>query len=389
MGWRRRTTARKGNRNVRNGVAASIVVLLALVMAAIGVGGGFLLTRSRIPPSLVSSTAATTVKVASTPFDDSRSVTLNVALGQSSTVTSPVSGTVTRISIRAGGVLKSGQAAFDVNAQPMLALHTSVPPYRSLTSGMRGTDAAALNAALRRLGQGAPDSDRMTWDTITAYNAIARSVGARQLSGDSGWAIDPGWFVWLPADSVTVKQVSVAVGRQIDAGQDLFVTSATAVKATLPNSVADIVSGRRKLTIDKQEFDVPDGTVELTDPAVLAAIDGSTAFRMASLGGDSATASGTGSATGGDGSAGGGTVSVPYSWRLTRPLTALTVPPSAIYDVVAGKGCVSVDGKPTPVRIIASQLGKTMVSVDGKTMAFDHVDVIPRTAEHCSAQGGE
>ena len=379
---------RKELRTARNGVAVSIVVLLALVIFAVGLGGGFLLTRSKIPPSLVSSTEATTVKVASAQFDDARSVTLAVSLGESSTVTSPVSGTITGTSIGTGTVIGSGGTVFDVDAKPVLALHTDVPLYRTLTSGTRGPDAAGLNAALRRLGYGAPDSDWMTWDTIAAYNALADSEGAARITADSGWSIGPESFVWLPADSVTVKQSSIAVGRQITAGANLFTTAAIPLKATLPTSATDLVAGDRTLVIGEQTFAVPAGTVELTDPAMLAAIGGSVAFRLASMSGDSGGAptggvGGTG-AVGGASGTGGGTLSVSYDWRLAQPLTALTVPPSAVYDASGGLGCVSVDAKPVKVSIIASQLGKTMVSV-GDGQQFDHVDVTPRTAQHCDA----
>ncbi|PJM79794.1 hypothetical protein [Bifidobacterium scaligerum] len=381
--------SRKERRASRNGVAISIVILLALVMLAMGVSAGFLLTRSKIPPSLVSSVEASTVKVAATQFDDSRSVALNVSLGESSVVASPTAGTVTGIAVGAGSSIASGQVVFNVDATPVMALHTDVPLYRELNSGMRGSDAAGLNAALRRLGYNAPDSELMTWDTITAYNALAQSVGARQLSRENGWAIDPGWFVWLPADSVTVKQTSIAVGRQVAAGQDLFTTAAIPLKATLPAAAADLVAGERVITIGDQTFDVPSDATELTDAAMLAAINNSVAFRMASLGSDPSGSMAAGGASNASaaGASAGGTLNVSYDWKLKQPLTALSVPPSAVYDAASGSGCVSVDAKPVQVSIIASQLGKTMVSVGGD-QTFDHVDVTPQINEHCTAQGG-
>lgn len=382
-------TSRKERRAARNGVSVSIVILLALVMLAVGVGGGFLLTRSQIPPSLVSATKATTVKVASARFDDSRSVALTVALGESSTVTSPVSGTITGTSASAGTTIYSGGTVFNVDAKPILALHTDVPLYRTLTSGTQGTDAAGLNAALRRLGYAAPDSDWMTWDTIAAYNALADSEGAARINADGGWSIGPGSFVWLPADSVTVKQSSIAVGRQITAGADLFTTAAIPLKATIPAAAGDLVAGDRTIAIGDQTFTVPAGATELTDPALLAAINASVPFRLALLGSDQSGSMGAGggSAAVSGGASAGGTLSVSYDWKLANPLTALSVPPSAVYDATGGAGCVSVDAKPVPVTIVASQLGKTMVSVDGAS-AFDHVDVTPRTSAHCSAATG-
>ncbi|MBT1172068.1 hypothetical protein JS528_01560 [Bifidobacterium sp. MA2] len=384
-----RKAARRERRATRNGITASIAALLALVALAVGTGGGFLLARPHTPPSLVSSTKATTITVASAPFDDTRSVALTVSLGSSATVTSPVAGTVTRLAVGAGSTLTSGGVAFDVDATPVLALHTDTPLYRTLTSGTQGADAAALNTALRRLGYNAPDSDRMTWNTIAAYNALAKSVGASQLTRDGNWAIGPDRFVWLPADTVTVNQIMTAVGRQVTAGADLLTTAAMPVKATLPTNGGDTVAGDRVITIGEQQFPIPSGTTELTDPTLLAAIAGSTQFRLASLDGGSGGAVGLvsgsvagsgGTSTGGTGE--GGTLNVSYDWKLANALTVLTVPPSAIYAASGGKACVSVDAKPVPVTIIASQLGRTMVAADDAD-GFDHVDVTPRTTEAC------
>lgn len=97
-----RKAARAERRKARNGVSVSVAVLLALTMLAVGVAGGFLLTRSKIPPSLVSAGQAGTVAVATSQFDDARSVTLTVTLGESATVTSPVTGTVTATRLGAG-----------------------------------------------------------------------------------------------------------------------------------------------------------------------------------------------------------------------------------------------------------------------------------------------
>ena len=377
--------ARAERGSARNGVAASVAVLLALTMLAVGVAGGFLLTRSKIPPSLVSGGQAGTVAVATSRFDDARSVTLTVTLGESATVTSPVSGTVTATRLASGVAVASGDVAFDVDATPVIALHTDVPMYRAIASGTQGADAAGLNAALRRLGYAAPDSDWFTWDTIAAYNALADSRGAKPLTQDDGWSIGPDRFVWLPAETVTVRQSSVAVGRRVEAGTDLFATAATPLKATVPVSAMDSVAGERTLTVGDQTFAVPAGAAELTDPALLAAIGGSVPFRMALTGMGAGASAGDMSGGASGGVSGGGTVAVAYDWRLAQPLTALTVPPSALYGVSDGSGCVSVDAEPVAVTIIASQLGRTMVSVKDGAQSFDHVDVTPRTDVPCAA----
>lgn len=361
--------ASPSHRLARNGVTVSVFVLLAAVLVSVGLGGGFLLTRSRIPQSLRSSGDAGSMAVSPSSFDDSRSVQLTVTLGSSSTVTSPVSGTVTSSSCTANGTVSSGSAPFGVDATPILALHTATPLYRELSSGTRGDDARALNDALRALGYAAPDSDWFVWDSIAAYNALADSVGARKLTADAGWRIDPSYFMWIPADTVTVSECKASVGQQVTAGMEMFVTGAAPVKASLPAKAQDMLSGDRLVSINGQDIAVPEGTAELADQTAMAAVAGSGEFRLAQL-------------SAGQSPGAGGTLSVTYTWRLANPVEAVTVPPSAVYDAQGETACVVADGEPTPVRIIASQLGKTMVSPDGAD-AFTSVEVSPGEASPC------
>ena len=357
------------HRLAQGGVTVSVFVLLAAVLLSVGLGGGFLLTRSRIPQSLRSSGDAGSMTVSPSSFDDARSVQLTVTLGSSSTVTSPVSGTVTSSSCTANGTVSSGSAPFGVDATPVLALHTSTPLYRELSSGMRGDDARALNDALRALGYAAPDSDWFVWDSIAAYNALADSVGARRLTADAGWRINPSFFMWLPADTVTVAECKASVGQQVTAGMETFVTGAAPVKASLPAKAQDMLSGDRLVSINGQDIAVPEGTAELADQTAMAAVAGSGEFRLAQLSAGQSTGA-------------GGTLSVTYTWRLANPVEAVTVPPSAVYDAQGETACVVADDRPTPVRIIASQLGKTMVSPDGVD-AFTSVEVAPTDASPC------
>lgn len=369
----------------RNAVSVSIIVVLALVLVAVGVGGGFLLTRSRIPSSLTSSTDAGSIMVSSAPFDDSRSVSLSVGLGSSTTVISPISGTVTASTCTVGGTIASGGSLMDVDAVPVLALHTQMPLYRTLTSGMSGADARSLNQTLRALGYAAPDSDWMTWETITAYNALANTVGAKRLTAESGWGIGPESFMWLPAESLGIASCSISVGQQATSGQAVFVSAATPVKATLPTAANDVVAGDRTLVISEQTFDIPSGATELTDAALLSAIAASTEYRLAILsGGSGGSSGGAMAADAGTASStvGSGALSVSYTWRLKTPISAVTVPPSAVTHVSGSLGCVASAGESVPVRIISSQLGKTMVEAENDA-DITMVEIKPTDPKPC------
>lgn len=398
MRGKKGSKTRNSTKAARTGVTISVIVLLAALLLSAGLAGGFLLTRSRIPQSLESKTAAGSMKVTSTRFDDSRSVQLTLTLGSSSTIVSPVSGTVTSTACAKGATVASGSAPIAVDAVPQLALNTATPPYRRLTSGTRGPDARALNDALRALGYAAPDSDWFVWDSIVAYNALADNAGARRITKDGGWAIDPSFFIWLPASAVTVADCRAAVGRQITQGADLFVTSAMPVKATFPNSQtaqsaqsgqssqsaqsSAAIAGDRIISINKQDIPVPAGTTELNDQTAMAAITSSSEYRLAAMGGGTSGSAPAGADAGAGSGGEGSTMQVSFTWRLANPIESIAVPPSALYDMSGGTACVTVKGDPTPVTIIASQLGKTMVSPDGVD-PFPTVDVSPATSAPC------
>ena len=370
----------KARRSSRSVASMSVVVLLALMMVTAGVGGGFLLTRSRIPASLVSTTDSGTLRVAPAQFDDSRSVALAISLSTSSTVMSPISGTVT--SLRCTGTVNSGGTMMSVDAKPILALHTTTPPYRTLTSGMQGMDAKALNQALRQLGYQAPNSSWMTWDTITAYNALADTIGAQRLTKQTNWSIQPDSFMWLPSASLSIASCATTVGQHVTAQQEVFTSGIVPVRATLSSGSSDIVSGDRLLTINGRDYAVSSGTKELNKAEILNAISSSVEYHASTL----ATGSTASKEAGGSGSMGNadGTIDVTYRWRLKKPITTITIPPSAIYDASSNKGCVTVgeEGKPAPVRIIASQLGKTMVTPDNGKV-WSSVKVKPVSTKPC------
>ena len=379
---RRRRTEHTERTAPSRRVSITVIVLLAFVCLATGLAAGFVITRPATPPSFTSSTASGTVAVQTSPFDDTRSIKLTVTPGASATVTSPLSGTVTAINCTTGADLTSGSTPLSIDGTPVLALHTTTPLYRTLTSGTRGADAQALNDALRALGYGAPASNTMTWNTITAYNALATSLGARTLTSGNGWAIGPDAFLWLPMSTQRITGCSTATGRQLAQGQDVFTTTTAPVKAALPVDRNGALPGDRTLTIDSQQFLIPADATELTDPALLAAIGASSTYRQAVQGAASGAADPNGGGTANAANVAGsdGTVAVTYDWKLATPLSVITVPPAAVVDAAADHGCVVSHGTAIPVRIVASQLGTTMVSPELSPGA----DAITSVATHPS-----
>ena len=214
-------------------------------------------------------------------------------------------------------------------------LNTSVPLWRSLTVGDRGADVTALHAELIRLGYGAPDGDRVTRATITAFRDLARAIGAAEPVSS---VIDHTAIVWLPQPTVTVGTCEHEVGAAIEPGDPLFDLPAGLASVVIAPLPADAAPGQRVLAVDDQPIAVgQDGSV--TDPAALEMLAQSRALAEAVAVAPDEPAS--------------------LVWSLAEPLTTLVVPPSAVIGVGGPVTCVVADdGETRSVTIVGSQLGQ-------------------------------
>lgn len=331
----------------------SVVALLVVIALAAGVGCGFLLVRPAIPQSLRSSTASGSITAAKSRFDDARDVTVTVHTGTGRTVASPKSGTITAYGCAPGQTIDSGTSFIAVDEVPLLSLHTAVPPFRDLQSGMRGRDVAALNAELRRLGYAAP-------------------VGAARLVKDNGWTLAKDAYVWLDGQSVTIRSCVAGIGASIDVKSELLTTDSQSqsVSVTMPQD--EVVAGDRVLDADGRMVDMPQQTTAITDSSTLAALLGSDAYRQAS-----GTAESSESA-----SDGASDVTFTLQWLLKTPIDVWSLPPTAFYAQHDEQACLVSDGKPVAVTVIGSRLGRSMATVDSGA-ALGKVRTNPQGGKPC------
>lgn len=347
---------RKESEARRAAVSPSVIAVMAVIVLAVGMTGGLLLTWRPVPDSLQPvSTDNRTVAAVQDTYDDARTVDITVHTGASQTIAATGSGMITATSCEPGAVVASGTAPLSIDETPQLALHTAVPTYRDLQSGMRGGDAQSLNDELRRLGYAAPVGDTMTWDTILAYNTLAYSVGAEPLTAENGWELPVGSYLWLSEVTVTVTSCPAAVGTTVNPGDGLIVTTATPgyAEAVIPD--AGSFPGSRSLQIDGTAYPLvaPDGggIMTITDTNLISAITSSSTY--AQLLSERGGPEGMG--------ADGGDITVSLPWTLDETATVWDVPPSALYDLEQADGCVVSDGEPVAVTVVASGLGRTKV----------------------------
>ncbi|HEU5470661.1 MAG TPA: hypothetical protein VFV67_08405 [Actinophytocola sp.] len=196
---------------------------------------------------------------------------------------------VTKVSVQSGRTLAEGDVVIARADQPMFALVLPFPLYRDIAPGDRGADVVAVQAALRRLGHGAPR---------TGVLDAATQEAIHRLYAGSGWVPpaagpDPAAGTGLKRSAVllidrpgrTVSAVHVRVGSvltdpkapivSLDGQPDFVAARTTAEQAKLLTAgqqatVFDDATGRRApatvAAVGTEVATGPDGTagVEVT-----------------------------------------------------------------------------------------------------------------------------
>ncbi|WP_369961918.1 peptidoglycan-binding protein [Leifsonia sp. EB34] len=339
------------------------IVGVAAILAA-SVAGALVALWVPLPePSALSTPQPnTTVLVTERAFADERQAQLQVTTGPVRAVVSPRQGRLTSLSCRSGGRLESGSAFASIDGDRVVALATAVPLWRELRSGDRGEDVRALQAELARLGQPVRPDGIMGRETIRAAAAIR---GAESNRAESPETVDPAHFSWIPEPEVTVGECSGIVGAPVAEGDVLVGLSVAVLSARLTTTPASAAPGARVVRVGSLEVPVDsDGAV--TDARGLASIGSAPEFLSAAAGAGDDTA-------------------IPVQWSLTEPVTALVVPPSALWDVRDGSACVmpaEKSGSPLEVEVLGSELGQSFVRpAEGHPVKA--VRTTPQTGRSC------
>lgn len=323
--------------------SASVLTLALLTASAAGLAVGTWLAAPGTPEALAAGAPITEVPVTTREFADPRNLALRVSPGEAREVTVRADGYLTRSTCTPGGSLDSGTSTFALDGAGLLNLHTSEPLWRTLATGDRGTDVAALHEALRGLGHDAPDGDRVTAGTLRAYRDAAVAAGLPAPAW--GQPVDHTRVAWLPAPSVVVSRCVAATGSDVAAGDVLAELPAAISAAALVSLPADAVPGERALTVDDQQVPV-DAEGRVADGAALQAIAGSRSYTEAAAAAEA-----------------GADVTLTVPWSLVTSLEVGIVPPASVQDAESGTACVrDATGNPVAVRVVGSELGQTYVT---------------------------
>lgn len=355
----------------RQSGAAWTTVLLITLVAVASTASVAVLISWRPAPTVLQPTQAQTgsITVSRLAYDDAREVELTVTQGASSEVVATASGIITSSSCRPGAGVVSGKPIATVGARDVVPLATSIPLYRPVTVGATGADVDSLRAELGRLrltksqAAGTPADAQLVGAGRKLAGLIGRSALSTATNGRAAAELPAAAFAWLPTTTATVASCDAAVGSTVAVGTPLLTLRPPVTALSVLAVPAGAVQGDRLLTVDPV-------TVALVDGGVTAAADIARLAKTPAWAAYEQTA---------------GKVPVRGRWKLKTPLAVASLPAASLIVTSSNesdaRACVSVNGRAVPVRIVASSLGRTLVTFTGTLP--DAVDTTPAQTLSC------
>jgi hypothetical protein len=227
-------------------------------------------------------------------------------------------------------------APFVLDDRPLILLRLGTPLWRDLWPGSRGEDVLALQKELRKLGhKGVVVDGYYGRDTSSAVAALWKSVGG---DAKQSW-VPRDQVVWLPRRSMVPESCPLHVGDQVEARAVMYTVGGGLESLTIELPV-DATVGTRVVVNGETVVPVEEGGLVQDRPYLgdYAKTRGFQEFledRSKSL---------------------------EVTARLAEPIEVAAVPPSSLYDLKDGYGCVADESGPLKVQVVASQLGETFVS---------------------------
>lgn len=252
---------------------------LVVVVAAAGVAAGITKPFWRDHPasSGVADNATPTALQPVTSGTLSSQVAVDATLGYagSYTVVNHASGLYTALP-GVGSVCTRGQVLYRVSGAPVILLYGPVPAYRTLSSGMSGSDVQQLNANLVALGYATkaeldPDSDYFSSETKTALEALQNHLGVTQTG-----VLALGQAVFLPT-AARITSVTASLGGTAGPGVPAFTASSTTRQVTVPLDASEqsYVHPGDKVTITLPDNGTTPGVVSSVGTVATAGSQGS------------------------------------------------------------------------------------------------------------------
>ena len=323
------------------------VVLVVVVAAAVGVLAGVAVAGAARVNVTAGAQALTSVPASVQSYDGHRTVGASFDTSPDENLVVNRAGVVTAVGVASGQGITSGSVVLMVESQPVVALATSIPLYRDLSSGDSGPDVAALQAELITLGflHGTADG-RFGAGTRDAIVALKQSLG---FPGGKDGTFALSWYAWLPSTPFIANTVDVRVGNRVDTGSAIVTQSGMLSRVVLDPGV-DFTTGDHTWQADLFGLTVPTDGFSITDPESLALLSATSDYQHLSK------------VTGG---LDGMTAVLHYD----SSVALLRVPPAALFSIDGSRACLASSGDVRPVTIVYSSLSGTLVDASGWTPA--------------------
>jgi peptidoglycan hydrolase-like protein with peptidoglycan-binding domain len=214
-------------------ITGAAVVLVGGTVAGVALAWGSAAKQPPANPALPPATATVT----RTTLVDTKTVSGTLGYGDPVPVGAAQAGTLTWIA-PVGSTVKRGEPLFKLDERPVVALYGSLPLYRPLRVGVKGTDAKQLEANLSKLGYTGFTVD----DTYTAATAQAVRRWQADLGLPTTGVVEPGQLVVTPG-AVRVAERTARVGDRTGGegggGAAVLSYTSTTKVVTVPLEVAD------------------------------------------------------------------------------------------------------------------------------------------------------
>jgi len=230
------------------GVVAGVLTVGAVATAVTA----FNLPGAQDDPDSPGKTPVSTADITRQTLIDRENHDGTLGHGDTTTVSSRGSGTVTRLPAE-GTTVTRGKAIFRLDNRPVTLLYGSLPAYRRLSTGTKGTDVKQFERNLRALGyQGFTVDATYNSSTASAVERWQEDLGLTETG-----SIDPGQIVYT-SGAVRVDSLSTQVGAMVGHGTTVEKVTGTSPLATV---MLDTSSARLATRGARVRVTLPNGKV--------------------------------------------------------------------------------------------------------------------------------
>ncbi|GAA3227079.1 peptidoglycan-binding protein [Actinocorallia longicatena] len=218
-------------RTRRTAAVASSVLAVGAVATAITV---FSLSDPDDSPSPSGTKATPTAEITQQTLVDRESHDGTLAHGDSTTISARVGGTITALPVE-GSTISRGKSIYRLDNKPVTLLYGSLPPYRTLETGVKGSDVKQFELNLWALGyRGFTPDSSYSWATAYAVEEWQDDLGLKETG-----SVEPSQIVYADG-TVRVDSLSLQRGAVVAPGTEIEKITGTSPLATV---VLDATSG--------------------------------------------------------------------------------------------------------------------------------------------------